>query len=90
MEKDLVNKARVWAKNNKWFYLKFSDKTTLGIPDNYFLKEGRNIWIEFKSPNDTRKNSLQKWTIDQINLHGGEAHFGVKTFEEFIKIMGGI
>jgi hypothetical protein len=87
MEKDLVNRCRIWAKNNKWLVFKISDKTTIGIPDNYFLKDGRNIWIEFKSPTDKRKNNLQKWTVDQINLHGGEAYFGVNTFEKFIDIM---
>lgn len=87
MEKDLVNKARLFAKKNGWLYLKLSDKSTLGIPDVYLLKDGRSIWIEFKSPTDKRKNLLQKWTIKQINEHGGEAYFGVDTYIKFLKII---
>ena len=83
MEKYLVTRCKNYAKRNNWFYLKLSDKSTLGIPDSFFLKGGRSIWIEFKSPDDKRKNSLQKWTIEQISKHGGEAYFGVSSFEIF-------
>lgn len=86
MEKDLVSKCREYAKKNGWFYLKLSDKSTLGIPDCYFLKNGRAVWIEFKSPTDKRKNKLQKWTIDQLIINGAEAYFGVNSFEQFKKL----
>lgn len=87
LEKDLVDFIRTWCNKNGWVFIKFSDASTFAIPDIYILKNGRGIWIETKSSNDRRKNALQRWRIKDINNHGGEAYFGVKEKEEFLKII---
>lgn len=72
-ESQLKTKVQAYLKSIDAFYMKISDRFSIGIPDLCVVHNNRTIWIELKT--DKGKVSLiQQWHIRMINSHGGEAH----------------
>jgi Holliday junction resolvase-like predicted endonuclease len=67
--------------------IKVSDRFTSGIPDLIVIHNGRTLFIELKTPTGVVSN-LQKYTIEQINEHKGEAYV-CRSVEEVKRIMEG-
>lgn len=68
----LEKEATTWAERNGWFSFKVEKTSKRGIPDRYYLKNGRTVLVEFKGPRETIKPQQEKRMKD-IVAHGGEA-----------------
>ena len=73
-EAELEVKVRNWCKNNGWKRKKMSSPGSKGTLDDYFLKDGRHVWIELKVRKNT-PSKLQWLEIRDIRLHGGESYW---------------
>lgn len=85
LEKDLEIKVRNWCKKNGWKRKKMSSPGVKGTLDDYFLKDGRHVWIELKVGNNTP--TAHQWNeIEDLREHGGEAYWA-NSLEQVIFIL---
>lgn len=61
------------AKQNGWLVYKFSSPGTRGVPDRIFIKNGRLIFVEFKS-SDGELTPLQNLQIEKLKKAGMEVY----------------
>ena len=73
-EAKLEKDVRKWCQKNGWKRKKMSSPGSRGTLDDYFLKDGRHVWIEMKAPGNT-PTELQWIEIDDIRAYGGEAYW---------------
>lgn len=73
-EADLEVAVRNWCKKNGWKRKKMSSPGTRGTLDDYFIKDGRHVWIEMKWGNNT-PTKIQWKEINDIREHGGESYW---------------
>ena len=59
------------AKKEGWFHRKVQWRDRRGAPDGLFIKDGRHVWIEFKSPGEPARE-------DQLKEHKAMADAGVE------------
>lgn len=74
---ELALKNRVLAMLKKEypeaFVWKISDRWCAGVPDLLIINNGVHIFIELKYEKG-KLSKIQEYTIEKINLAGGEAH----------------
>ena len=73
-EAKLEVKVREWCKKNGWKRKKMSSPGTRGTLDDYFIKDGRHVWIEMMWLENT-PTMIQWDEIDDMREHGGEAYW---------------
>ena len=64
IEKDCVT----WAKAQGWLSYKFSSPSNRGVPDRIFLKRGKTVFVEFKTPTGVI-SPLQVRQIEKIKSY---------------------
>lgn len=72
-EKQIEKSACHWARNNGWYTRKFSSPAHRGVPDRIFIKDGRVVFVEFKTATG-QCTALQCMEIDTIREHSGEVY----------------
>lgn len=70
-ESSLESKIRRHAIQNGWLTYKFTSPGVRGVPDRIFIKNGRLIFVEFKSE-DGQLSKLQNIQIQKLREHGME------------------
>lgn len=84
LESKLEAKVTKHLEKKGWYGVKHMLTSKPGWPDREFIKDGRTIRIEFKSPSK-KANPLQKYVHSQIRKHGGEV-YTIDTWENFFEI----
>ena len=77
--------VRNWSKKNGWKRKKMSSPGVRGTLDDYFVKDGRHVWIELKWKDNT-PTKIQWGEIEDIRAHGGEAYW-CNALEQVISIL---
>lgn len=78
-----------WAENNSWTQFKIARSDRRGVPDRWFGKGGRCVFVEFKRPDgEGRLSEPQKRRIRELQRNGFEAYVNVSK-EDFIAILEG-
>jgi hypothetical protein len=72
LEKKIENDSVKWARAAGWLTYKFASPSHRGVPDRVFMKDGRTVFIEFKTMRG-RVTELQKRELQKINDAGVEA-----------------
>ena len=80
--------SRLWQKVKKGltdcFLTRIESSTINGIPDVYYICEGKSIWVELKS-NEVKDLGLSKyqtnWHIDH-QIHGGKSFILQETLSQ--------
>lgn len=82
LESKLQTRINNYLKKKGWYGVKHMLTSKPGWPDQEFIKCGRTVRIEFKSPGK-KANPLQKYVHKQIKRHGGEV-YTVDTWANFL------
>ena len=85
LESKIQRSCIAYAKHNGWFVLKVIKCNVNGFPDTTLFKEGKTLFIEFKSVTG-KQSELQKYVQKQLQNQGFEYHV-VKNLEDFRKII---
>ena len=86
LESKLQRSCIAYAKHNGWFVLKVIKCNVNGFPDCTLFKDGKTLFIEFKSAIG-KQSELQKYVQKQLENQGFEYHV-VRNINEFINIIG--
>lgn len=73
-EAKLEAAVKKWAEEKGWYCRKFVSTSQRSVPDRLFIKEGRVVFIELKSPGK-KPTRAQMIELELIRDHGGEAHW---------------
>ena len=84
-EAKLERDVACWCKKNGWKRKKMSSPGSKGTLDDYFVKDGRHVWIEMKWLSNT-PTRLQWDEIDDLRAQGGEAYW-CNRLEQVITIL---
>lgn len=87
LEKDIEREATTEARKRGWLSYKFSSPAHRGVPDRVYIKDGRVVFIEFKTPRG-RVSRLQERELAAINAAGVEAAVA-RSVEEALEILEG-
>lgn len=87
LEKDIEKKVCNYAEKKGWWVAKFSSPNNRGVPDRIFLKNGKVIFIEFKSSKG-KLTKLQQHKIDEIAHYKGTVHV-VNNIEQGCELFNG-
>lgn len=79
-EKVIEKRACDWAEADGWYVRKFSAPGRRGVPDRIFIKNGRVVFIEFKTEKG-KPTQLQKHELLELQNAGVEAYIA-RTAEE--------
>jgi len=82
LESKLQTRVTKYLKKSGWYPVKHMLTSKPGWPDSEFIKAGRTVRIEFKSPGKYA-DPLQKYVHSQIRKHGGEV-YTIDTWEKFL------
>ncbi len=63
----------VYARSRGWLALKFVSPGASGVPDRLFIKQGRMIFVEFKTATGTI-SPLQRHWHRLLEFHGFAVH----------------
>jgi hypothetical protein len=74
------------AKRHGWFVRKARWIGQSGCPDRFFAREGRALFIEFKTPVG-RLSALQRREIARLRREGVEVHVA-RSVEEALRVLG--
>ena len=74
------------AEKAGWFVRKVGWIGRVGAPDRVFIKDGRTVWIEFKSPGE-RPKLAQMLEHDRMKAAGAEVYWCDTAFEA-MRILG--
>jgi hypothetical protein len=85
LESKLQRSCIAYAKHNGWFVLKVIKCNVNGYPDCTLFKDGKTIFIEFKSLIG-KQSELQRYVQKQLEQQAFEYHV-VKNLEDFRKII---
>jgi hypothetical protein len=72
-EAEIEKPAVALASTAGWFVRKVEWPGRRGAPDRVFIKDGRVVWIEFKSPTG-KLSLLQEKEIKRMREAGAEVH----------------
>lgn len=76
------------AKARGWLYRKITYKGRRGAPDRWFLKAGRWVVVEFKSPTgEGRLAVLQRREHERLRKQGQVVHL-IDSFKAFCDALG--
>ena len=84
-EAQLEERVRDWCGDNGWKRKKMSSPAVRGTLDDYFVKDGRHVWIEMKHLKNT-PTKIQWDEINDIRNYGGEAYW-CNTLDQVISIL---
>lgn len=74
------------AKKNGWFHRKVKWRNSRDAPDDLFIKDGRHVWVEFKSPGEPpRKAQLDEH--EEMRKYGAEVYV-VDLIEPGLRALG--
>lgn len=77
-----------YAETLGWLAYKFTSPSQRGVPDRMFIKDGKVIFIEFKSTG-FKPSKLQNYVINKIREHGAPVYIvdnieqGMEIFNNF-------
>ena len=86
-ERDLEAACRSWAEARGWRCYKLTSPGTRGFPDRLFVRDGRIVFVEFKTKTG-RVSHHQKRRIAELEADGCEVAV-VRSLDEFVELMGG-
>lgn len=84
-EAELEKRVRDWCKDNAWKRKKMSSPGSRGTLDDYFVKNGRHVWIEMKHGSNT-PSGLQWKEIKDLRLFGAEAYW-CNTLDQVVSVL---
>ena len=74
-----------YAKSKGWFVLKVIRCNVNGFPDSSLFKDGKTIFVEFKSPIG-KQSTLQQYVEIELTKQRFE-YYLIRSLEEFKKII---
>ena len=76
-----------YAKSKGWYVLKIIKCNVNGFPDSVILKDGKTIFVEFKSLIG-KQSELQKYQQKQLEAQGFKYYLinNLKNFQEMLQI----
>jgi len=74
-EKELEAACTRYARERGWLSIKLENTGHTGIPDRLYLKDGRAIFVEFKTPGTGRLSLFQSHWLEKLR----EEHFTART-----------
>lgn len=85
LEKDIERKAVQAARERGWLCYKFASPAHRGVPDRIFIKDGRVVFVEFKTPKG-RLIKLQERELARLRDAGCEACVA-RSVEEVLAVL---
>jgi len=85
-EKELEAACTRYARERDWLSIKLENTGHTGIPDRLFLKGGRAVFVEFKTPGSGRLSVFQLHWLEQLNREQFTARM-IWTIEEFKELI---
>lgn len=83
-EQEIQSKCINYAKKQGWFVLKVIRCNVNGFPDATFFKDGKTIFVEFKT--EVGKQSKLQEYIEKQLINQGFKYYLIRSLEEFKKI----
>jgi len=86
LEKELENACTRYAREKGYLAIKLENTGHTGIPDRLYLKDGRAIFVEFKTPGSGRLSLFQSHWLEKLQ----KEHFiaqTIRTIEEFKELI---
>ncbi|MCD7803102.1 MAG: hypothetical protein LUH09_09450, partial [Clostridiales bacterium] len=65
-EKELEAACTRYAREQGWLSVKLENTGHTGIPDRLFLKDGRAVFVEFKTPGSGRLSLFQSHWLERL------------------------
>lgn len=86
LERDLEAEIVAAAIRLGWLCWKFVSPGLRGVPDRFFLRDGRVLFVEIKKSGEkpTRQQEIRG---EEIRAHGGEWHW-VDSLEAALVVLG--
>lgn len=72
-ERDIEQQVYLYAREAGWWSTKFVSPMRKFVPDRIFIKDGRVVFIEFKSSKGTLAQG-QDHIIKEMKQYGAEVH----------------
>lgn len=86
LEKELETACTRYAREKGYLAIKLENTGHTGIPDRLYLKDGRAIFVEFKTPGGGRLSLFQSYWLEKLQKEHFIAHT-IWTVEEFKEII---
>lgn len=86
LEKQIEAAVAKAARLEGWYCWKLASPSLRGVPDRMFFKQGRMVFIEFKTPKGV-VSALQMEMLNLLRREGFEAHVAY-TVQEGLNILG--
>lgn len=86
-EQHIEVNVKQYGRETGWWVRKFSSPGHRGVPDDIFIKEGRVVFIEFKS-NQGHLSRLQQVEIELLREAGAEVYV-VDNINDGIDVLNG-
>ena len=86
-EKELEAACTRYARERGYLSIKLENTGHTGIPDRLFLKDGRAIFVEFKTPRSGRLSLFQSHWLETLEKEQFSARtiWNMEEFKELIK-----
>jgi len=85
-EKELETECTRYARERGWLSIKLENTGHTGIPDRLYLKDGKAIFVEFKTPGSGRLSVFQSHWLERLTREQFTART-VWTMEEFKELI---
>jgi len=85
-EKELEAACTRYARERGWLSIKLENTGHTGIPDRLYLKDGKAIFVEFKTPGSGRLSVFQSHWLERLNCERFTART-IWTMEEFKELI---
>lgn len=74
LESDIEKRVRTWAEAHGWWQFKIMRASKRGVPDRFFVRRGRVVFIEMKR--DGKEPTLQQQIrMAEMRAHGLEVYW---------------
>jgi len=86
-EKELETACTRYAREKGYISIKLENTGHTGIPDRLYLKDGKAIFVEFKTPGSGRLSIFQSHWLERLTRERftARAIWGEEEFKELIK-----
>lgn len=74
LEADLQSDILDFAHVRAWWAIKVTSPSLNGVPDLYFLRKGRHVWIEVKRSPDMEADPQQQKRHREMRAQGSEVY----------------